>query len=124
MENVEREILRLSAHVSEAEKRRDADAVAPHLAELYVGIDPSGQLIDKAMLIERYRSDKFNLGTLVLSEIVVKACEDSAWEFGLMELAGHLGEKNFSGTYRYSHFWIKSDAAWLIAGSQMTPVRT
>jgi ketosteroid isomerase-like protein len=122
MGSVQEEIIRLSKLVSEAEKRKDAEAVASHLCDDYIGIDPSGDLIDKAALIGRYRADGFNLDTLRLRDIAVKAQKDSAWESGTMELAGNLGEKRFSGTYRYSHFWVRADATWLIAGSQMTPV--
>jgi hypothetical protein len=122
MEDVAKEIIRLSRLVSEAEKRKDANAVSPYLAENYIGIDPSGDLIDKATVIGRYRSGGFNLATLTLSDIAVRAHQDSAWEFGTMELAGNLGEKKFSGKYRYSHFWIRAGSSWHIAASQMTPV--
>ncbi len=122
MEDLEKEIIRLSRLVSEAEKRKDADALSPYLAQDYVGIDPSGALIDKATVIGRYRSGGFNLDTFRLSDIAVKAHQDSAWEFGTMDLAGNLGEKKFSGKYRYSHFWVRADSSWLIAASQMTPV--
>lgn len=122
MGTVEAEIMRLSRTVSEAEKRRDADAVSAYVADDYVGIDPSGELIDKAMLVGRYRTGGFNLNTLALSDVVVKAQHASAWEFGTMDLAGNLGEKQFSGKYRYSHLWVKAGSSWLIAASQLTPV--
>lgn len=119
---VEAEIVRLSRLISEAEKRRDADAVAPYLTEDYVGIDPSGERIDKATLVGRYRAGGFSLDVLTLSDIAVKAQADSAWEFGTMALAGSLGEKKFAGKYRYSHFWVRAGSSWRIAGSQLTPV--
>ena len=119
---VEEEIIRLSRFISEAEKRKDADTVSPYLAQDYVGIDPTGVLIDKAIVVERYRSGGFNLDTLTLSDIAVRAYQDSAWELGTMDLAGILGEKKFGGKYRYSHFWVRAASSWLIAASQMTPV--
>jgi ketosteroid isomerase-like protein len=124
MEDAAKEIVRLSRLVSEAERRKDADAVSPYLTQDYVGIDPSGDLIDKATLVGRYGSGGFNLDTLRLSDIVVRVHQDSAWEFGTMDLAGNLGEKKFSGKYRYSHFWIRTGSSWLIAASQMTPMQT
>jgi ketosteroid isomerase-like protein len=122
MESVQEEIIRLSRLVTEAEKCKDAAAVCAYLTQNYVGIDPSGDLIDKAMLVARYRAGGFNLNTLTLRDVAVRDWQDSAWEFGTMELAGNLGEKRFSGTYRYSHFWVRTDSGWLIAASQMTPV--
>jgi len=122
MGTVEAEIIRLSRAVAEAEKRKDADAVAAFIAADYVGIDPSGELIDKATVVGRYRASGFTLTTLTVSDIVVKAQHDSAWEFGTMDLAGNLGAKRFSGRYRYSHFWIAAGSSWLIAASQLTPV--
>jgi len=120
--NTEQEILRLSALVADAERRKDAEAVARHLAHSYTGIDPSGELIDRAMLLDRYRSGEFNLDALKLTDISISAAQDAAWEFGVMDLAGSLGEQKFSGKYRYSHFWVRSEAGWLIAGSQLTPI--
>jgi hypothetical protein len=122
MESVEAEIIRLSRLVAAAERRKDAHMVAPYLAADYVGIDPSGELIDKATVVGRYRSGGFNLDTLALSDMAVRAQQNSAWEFGTMDLAGNLGEKKFSGKYRYSHFWVRAGSSWLIAASQMTPV--
>jgi ketosteroid isomerase-like protein len=124
MESVEAEIIRLSGFVAEAEKRKDAATVSAYLADDYVGIDPSGILIDKATLVGRYRSGGFNLNVLTLRDVAVRACQDSAWEIGTMQLAGNLGEKRFSGTYRYSHFWVRAGSSWLIAASQMTPIVT
>jgi hypothetical protein len=122
MGSVEEQIIRLSRLVAEAEKRKDAETVSSYLVDGYVGIDPSGILIDKPTLIGRYRSGGFNLDTLAVIDIAVRACQESAWESGMMQLAGNLGEKRFSGTYRYSHFWVRTGSSWLIAGSQMTPV--
>jgi ketosteroid isomerase-like protein len=122
MGSAQEEIIRLSKLVSEAEKRKDAETVSAYLAQDYVGIDPSGEFIDKATLVGRYRTGGFNLNTLTLHDIGVRVQQDSAWEFGTMELAGNLGEKRVSGTYRYSHFWVRAGSFWLIAASQMTPV--
>ncbi len=124
MESVEEEIIRLSGFVAQAEMRKDAETVSAYLTDHYVGIDPSGNLIDKATLVGRYRSGGFNLNKLTLQDAAVKAGQGSAWEFGKMELAGNLGEKRFSGTYRYSHFWVRAGSSWVIAASQMTPVVT
>lgn len=122
MGSLEAQIIRLSGLVAEAEKRKDAETISTYLADDYVGIDPSGILIDKATLVGRYQSGGFNLTTLTLRDIAVRACQDAAWEFGTMELAGNLGEKRFSGTYRYSHFWVRAGSSWVIAASQMTPI--
>jgi hypothetical protein len=122
MDDAANEILRLSRLVAEAERCKDADLVSWYLTQDYVGIDPSGDLIDKATLVGRYRTGGFNLDTLRLSDIAVRPHQDSAWEFGTMDLAGNLGEKKFSGKYRYSHYWVRAGSTWGIAASQMTPV--
>jgi ketosteroid isomerase-like protein len=124
METIEAEIIRLSAQVCGAEKNKDADAVSLYLAADYVGIDPSGDLIDKAKAVDRYRMHGFNLKTLRLIDVAVRAHQDSAWEFGTMDLAGNLGEKQFAGKYRYSHLWVRAGSSWLIAASQLTPLLT
>jgi hypothetical protein len=120
--DVEEEILRLSRLVSEAEMRKDASVVSSYIDQDYVGIDPSGEIIDRSTLIGRYHTAGFNLDRLQLSEVKVRACQDTAWESGTMDLAGNLGARRFSGTYRYSHFWVRAGSSWLIAASQLTPV--
>jgi ketosteroid isomerase-like protein len=121
-ESIEVEIERLSEQVAEAERRKDADGVGRHIAADYIGIDPSGKLIDRTVLIERYRRIDFHLDTLQLTDITISAGQDCAWEVGLMQLAGSLAERRFCGQYRYSHLWVRSAQGWLIAGSQLTPI--
>jgi ketosteroid isomerase-like protein len=122
MGSAQEEIIRLSRLVSDAERRKDAEVVSSYLTQDYLGIDPSGEFIDKAVLVGRYRTGGFNLDVLTLHDITVWAQQDSAWECGTMQLAGNLGERRFAGTYRYSHFWVRTSSSWLIAASQMTPV--
>lgn len=74
------------------------------------------------MLLARYRMGLFILSTLEVKDIVVITSQVSAWEFGTIEMAGHLGERTFGGTYRYSHFWRRDVIGWQVAGSQMTPL--
>jgi hypothetical protein len=120
--SVEAEIRRLSDLVADAEMRKDADTVAVYIASDYRGIDPSGEIIDRSILLSRYCTDVFTLTALARTDVLVLEAQTAAWECGTMEMAGHLGERTFGGTYRYTHFWRRGASGWQIAGSQMTPV--
>ena len=122
MRDVEAEIAELTLRVAAAEKRKDVKVISSFIAKDYMGVDPSGQLIDRPALLARYRSEAFRIDTLELSDIVVRASDAAALEVGKMHLAGSLGEKRFYGRYRYSHHWVREGSEWLIRGSQMTPI--
>lgn len=112
----------ISRKIVEIELRRDADALAPYITEDYVGIDPSGALINKDISVGRYRRDDFRLFEHGISDIAVSVFDDTALEIGVMTLKGRLGGFEFGGRYRYSHFWIKTTAGWKVRASQLTPI--
>jgi ketosteroid isomerase-like protein len=122
MNNKEQEIVTLSRKIVELELRKDADALAPYIADDYVGVDPSGALIDKEISVGRYRRDDFSLDEHGISDLAVSVFGDAALEIGMMTLRGRLGKFEFGGRYRYSHFWIKTQEGWKVRASQLTPI--
>jgi hypothetical protein len=55
----EREIAELSHKIVELERRRDADGLERYITDDYVGVDPSGALITKAVSVGRYCRNDF-----------------------------------------------------------------
>jgi len=53
------EIIFIREKIVELELARDADQLATLIADDYVGVDPSGVLIDKAISVGRYRDPNF-----------------------------------------------------------------
>jgi hypothetical protein len=121
-ESIQEELFKLTALVYDAEKRRDVETIYSYLAADYKGVDPSGEWIDKAIMMDRYRNPDFVLSRLELNDITFAVASDSALESGSMALAGSFGEHQFQGNYRYSHFWILRMGKWQILWSQMTPI--
>lgn len=122
MNNEEQEIVTLSRKIVELELGKDADALAPYIADDYIGVDPSGALIDKEISVGRYRRDDFCLDEHGISDITVSVFGYTALEIGIMTLKGHLGKFEFGGRYRYTHFWIKTPDGWKVRASQLTPI--
>ena len=122
MESHEAEIIALSNRIVDIELRKDADALAALICDDYVGIDPSGMLIDKDISVGRYRRSDFDLSQLSISDISVSILDGAAIEIGIMSLKGHIGTFEFGGRYRYSHFWQKAEAGWKVRASQLTPI--
>jgi len=59
MNELETHLLALSHRIVEIELRRDADALEALICDDYVGVDPSGALIDKVVSVGRYRDPAF-----------------------------------------------------------------
>ena len=115
-------ILGLSESIVAIELRRDADALARLITDDYIGIDPSGSLINKATSVGRYLREDFALHEHGISEVVVKVLGETALEIGIMRLQGRLADFQFGGRYRYTHFWRKTEQGWKVRASQLTPI--
>jgi ketosteroid isomerase-like protein len=115
-------ILGLSESIVAIELRRDADALAALITDDYIGVDPSGALINKQISVGRYRRDDFALHEHGISEVIVKVHGETALEVGIMRLQGSLAAVQFGGRYRYTHFWQKTQQGWKVCASQLTPI--
>jgi len=122
MTEVEAEIIALSQRIVAIELRRDAEALEGLVCDDYVGIDPSGILIDKAVSVGRYRRADFELRHHAISDISVSILGETAIEIGVMHLQGRVGTFEFGGRYRYTHIWLKTHSGWKVRASQLTPI--
>lgn len=122
MNEVEVQILSLSRKIVEFELRRDGEALAALICDDYVGVDPSGKLIDKSVSVGRYANPDFELTKHGLDDIQVTSFGETAIEIGVMNLAGRLGSFRFGGRYRYTHVWLKTPEGWKVRASQLTPM--
>lgn len=122
MKTQEAEIIGLSKRIVEIELRKDAAALEELICDDYVGIDPSGMLIDKEVSVGRYRRADFALFQLSVSDISVSILDETAIEIGTMNLEGHIGSFEFGGRYRYSHIWLNTQTGWKVRASQLTPI--
>jgi len=122
MEGHKAEIIALSERTVDIELRKDVDALAALICDDYVGVDPSGMLIDKGISVGRYRRSDFDLSQLSISDISVSILDGAAIEIGIMSLKGHIGTFEFGGRYRYSHLWRKTETGWKVSASQLTPI--
>jgi putative acetyltransferase len=115
-------IVSLSRRIVDIELRRDADALAQLVCDDYVGVDPSGALVDKDVSVGRYRNPAFQLFEHGIADVSVTVFGDAAVEIGVMTLKGRLGTFQFGGKYRYSHVWQRSSGEWKVKASQLTPI--
>ncbi len=122
MNFVEAEIISLSKQIVEMELHKDADALSRLICDDYIGVDPSGILINKEVSVGRYRRADFKLLRHAISEISVFVFGETATEIGVMNLQGQLGTFEFGGRYRYTHTWLKTDSGWKVRASQLTPI--
>ena len=122
MKPIEDEILALSRSIVDIELRRDAAALEALICDDYVGVDPSGAIIDKAISVGRYRDPEFELTEHGIADVQISVLGDVALEIGVMRLAGRLGVFRFGGRYRYTHAWLRTGVGWKVRASQLTPI--
>lgn len=115
-------IISLSREIVDIELRKDANALEQYIADDYLGVDPSGALINKNICVGRYGREDFLLYEHGILDISVIVFSDTALEIGVMKFRGRLGEFEFGGRYRYSHFWHRTQGNWKLHASQLTPI--
>jgi ketosteroid isomerase-like protein len=115
-------IVELSYAIVEMERRKDASTLERYIADDYVGVDPSGALINKEISISRFRNPEFVLNEHEIYDVSVAMLGDVALEIGVMAMKGRLGTFEFGGRYRYTHTWFRTAEGWKVRASQLTPI--
>lgn len=94
-----------------------------HLAQSYTEIDAQGKVSSRADVIQAYKTSDLAYDTMNLSEGSARIFNrDTVVLIQKQQVAGGLHGRNFSGTYRCSHVWIKQYGEWQLAATQLTRI--
>jgi len=119
-EEAVREIVDLERQSKDAALHRDADFAERFLAEDYVAITPLGQVVGKADTIAARKTAQLRYDAIDVSDMVVRLYGNTAIVTARAAVKGtELGEE-FSGPYRFTRVWVRSNGKLLTVSYQAT----
>jgi ketosteroid isomerase-like protein len=103
---------------------RDIPAVTSLLADDYVGINPNGILQSKDETLANLRSGALHFASIEYSERKIRFYGSTALVTSRVEVSGKGPEDDLSGSYRYTHVWVRDDRdTWRIVSFEANRIR-
>lgn len=118
------EIDQLEDNWRDAIVHRNIPLVTTLLADDYMGITPSGILQSKDETLANLRSGALHFASIEYTERKVRFYGRTALVTARAEVRGAGPEGDFSGSYRYTHVWVRDDhGAWRIVSFEASRIR-
>ena len=104
---------------AEATSQHDVAAIQELIAGDYVGVTPSGRILNKAGLIAELRKDKNVYTSVTNPQMDVRAHGTATVVVGMTRQKGkNAAGKAFAYTYRWTDTWVERDGRWVCVASQ------
>ena len=100
--------------------RRNMGALEAVTADDYVQIDWVGKGLDKAATLERIKSS--DMQSHALEDLNVRVYGNTAIVVGTAIRKGVTGDRDISGTFRYTRVYVNRDGRWQVVHFQQTRV--
>jgi ketosteroid isomerase-like protein len=123
-QNVEDQIKKMETDRAAAIVKGDYDALAKVTSDDYSLITVSGQMSDKATMIDSFKSGKSKLTVDDISDMKVRVYGDTAVVTGKATVKGTLGGTDVTGTQMYTRVYVKHGGTWTAVALQQTRVAT
>ncbi len=99
-------------------------AIDALLADDYMAITPSGTLQTRDQELANLRSGQTHLNSLNISDRKVRFYGSTALVTSLAQVEGTSGERDISGSYRYSHVYVRdARGKWKIVSFEANRIR-
>ncbi|HYJ78498.1 MAG TPA: nuclear transport factor 2 family protein [Longimicrobiaceae bacterium] len=109
--------------LARAELERDVPALRRLIHDDFMGVDPSGALIDKEDVLETYGSGLFVLRTLVVEEQHVRVTGDTGVVTASSIMRGRTPAGEFEQRCRFTDVYVRDRGEWRLFASHVTPLR-
>ena len=119
-ESTIREILELEGHTKQAALHNDAAFSEHVLADDYIAIGPTGNVITKSDTLAVKRGAQMHYDSIDLSEVVVRVYGETAVVTARAEVKGNNLGEDFSGPYRFTRVWARRNGQWQTVSYQAT----
>ena len=114
------EVHDLARRWSDAERRGDAAALAPLLADDFVAVGPFGFLLTKDQWLERYRSGDLVNESFDWEEAQVRLYGDAAVAIGTQTSRSTYRGQPAGGRSRVTQITFRRRDVWILAGLQLS----
>lgn len=113
----------MNAELARAEFERDTDALERLLADDFLGVGPSGDLLDKRRVIESYGSGAVLYDSIVTQEHQVRVSGGTGVVTAVSTMSGWSRGMPFQARFRYTDVYVRDgEGGWRLFSSHMTPL--
>lgn len=117
-----REIETLEMQWRQALLNNDVDALDNMLADDYLGISANGTLETKADVLAVHRSGRVKLTQMNVSDVKIRIYGDTAVVTSRADIVGRNGDRDVSGTFRYTRVYNARVGSWKIVSFEASRV--
>ena len=119
---IEQEVMQLERKRNEALAQRDLTVIDRTMAEQYIFIPPSGQVINKAQEMASFRAGATKFESFTTENVNVHGYENTAVVTGRAIIKGQSEGRDISGEYRYMRVYAKPHGELQIVASHFTRI--
>jgi ketosteroid isomerase-like protein len=121
-EDVQEHLKKLETERAAAVVKGDADWLDKHTADDYMLISMSGQISDKAKMLEGFKSGQSKLTSDDLSDMKVRVYGNTAIVTGKADVKGMLGGQDATGQILFTRVYVKKNGTWQTVSLQQTRI--
>ncbi len=121
-DRLHKEIEGLESEWRNAVLNNDVSVFEKLLADDYLGVTANGTLETKADAVAMRRAGTVRISELQPSDTKVRVYGDTAVVTSRVELAGTNGDRDISGTYRYTRVYNKRSGSWKIVSFEASRI--
>jgi ketosteroid isomerase-like protein len=121
-EDVQEHLKKLETERAAAVVKGDADWLDKHTADDYMLISMSGQISDKAKMLEGFKSGQSKLTSDDLSDMKVRVYGNTAIVTGKADVKGMLGGQDATGQILFTRVYVKKNGTWQTVSFQQTRI--
>ena len=120
-DSVERVVEKLDDELIGNIKKPDAAFFERTLADDYIAIRADGSVSTKQQTIDLIASDKLKYDSIDMKSRNVRVYGDTVVTTAEADMKGHVGSKDFSGTFRWTRVYVKmKHGQWQLVTFQIT----
>ncbi len=120
--NAEQELTAMEHELAEAAIHGDIVKLERYTADDFLGFDPSGQELNKAQVLARFKSPDYELESLRHEDVRVRVFGDCAVATARTVVKGRYQGKEAGGQFRYLRVWIRRQGRWQAVAAQSTTI--
>lgn len=119
---LEQQVLGLGQRWADAERRGDADAMAPLLAEDFLLVGPVGFMLNKEQYVGSRRTGDLKHQSFSWDDIQVRFYGETAVVVGTQTQQTTYQDRDASGRFRVTQILARQNGHWVIAGIHLSPI--
>lgn len=118
----EAQVHQLGQRWADAERRGDAEALEPLLADDFVLVGPLGFVLDKRQFLGSRLSGDLRHASFAWEDVNVRVHGDTAVAVGTQAQQSTYQGRDASGRFRVTQLAVRRDGTWVLASMHLSPI--